>query len=91
MVVAIVVTRPFTHISIQSGLMGKMFAIYAVPPTLGLALVVWAVASRRLSDGPRRAAMVVAILIGCGVWTLARTEWRSWRRRGSRMAMDADG
>ncbi len=73
MIVAIVVTRPFTHISIQNGLMGNMFAIYAVPPTLGLAFVGWAVASRRLSEGLRRAAMVVAILIGCGVWTLART------------------
>ncbi|MGH8432109.1 MAG: PQQ-binding-like beta-propeller repeat protein, partial [Solimonas sp.] len=73
MIVAIVATRPFTDNSIQNGMMGNMFAIYALPPTLGLALVIWAVASRRLSEGRRRAAMVVAILIGCGVWTLART------------------
>jgi outer membrane protein assembly factor BamB len=74
MIVAIVVTRPMTHASIQNGMMGMMFVIYAVPPTLSLALVGWAVASRRLSDGPRRAAMVVALLIGCGVWTLVRTD-----------------
>jgi outer membrane protein assembly factor BamB len=73
MIVAIVVTRPLTHQSIQNGMMGMMFFLYAVPPTLSLAFVLWAVASRRLSDGPRRAAMVAAILIGCGVWMLART------------------
>jgi len=72
-IAASVATRPLTHVSIQNGMMGMMFAIYAVPPTLSLAFVGWAIASRRLSAGPRRAAMVVAILIGCGVWTLART------------------
>ncbi|MCA1586524.1 MAG: PQQ-binding-like beta-propeller repeat protein [Acidobacteria bacterium] len=74
MIVAIVVTRPLTHISIQNGMMGMMFVIYAVPPTLSLALVGWAVISRRLSEGPRRLAMVAAILIGCVVWTLVRTD-----------------
>ncbi|HJR59328.1 MAG TPA: PQQ-binding-like beta-propeller repeat protein [Vicinamibacterales bacterium] len=74
MVVAVVATWPFIHISIQNGMMGRMFFIYAVPSTITLALVAWAVASRRLSGGPRRAAMVVAILIGCAVWILARTD-----------------
>ena len=73
MVVAVVATKPLTHISIQNGMMGKMFFIYAVPPTITLALVAWAVASRRLSQGPRRAAMVLAILLGCAVWILVRT------------------
>ena len=50
-----------------------MFFIYAIP-VLSLALVAWAVASRRLSDGPRRASMVAAILLACGVWTLVRTD-----------------
>lgn len=72
-ILAIVVMRPLTHISIQNGMMGMMFVIYAVPPTLGLALVAWAVASRRFSPGLRIASMVVAILVGCGVWMLART------------------
>jgi len=35
-----------------------MFVIYAIP-VLSLAFVVWAMASRRLSDGLRRASMVV--------------------------------
>jgi len=72
-VVAVAATRPLTDISIQNGMMGRMYFIYAVPSTIALALVAWAVASRRLSQGPRRAALVVAILLGCLVWTLVRT------------------
>ena len=74
MIVAIVAIRPLTHESIQDGMMGMMFAIYAIPPTLSLAFVSWAVVSPRLAKGPRRSAMVAAILIGCGVWTLVRTD-----------------
>lgn len=73
MIVAIVATRPFTHESIQGGLMGRLFIVYAVPPTLGLAMVLWAVVTRRWPDGRRRVSMVAAILLGCGVWTLVRT------------------
>jgi len=73
MIVAPVAIRNLTHESIQNGMMGMMFVLYALPPTLSLAFVVWAVATRRLAAGPRRAAMVAAILLGCGVWTLART------------------
>jgi outer membrane protein assembly factor BamB len=49
------------------------FFAYAVP-TLCLALVAGAAASRRLSDGSRRATMAATILLACGVWTLVRTE-----------------
>jgi hypothetical protein len=71
--VAVVVTRPLTHISIQNGFMNLMF-YFSVPLTVGLALVIWAVASRRLSTGGRRVAMVAAIFAGCGIWALARTD-----------------
>jgi outer membrane protein assembly factor BamB len=46
---------------------------YAVP-ILCFAFVAWAVASRRLADGPRRATMAATILLACGVWTLVRME-----------------
>jgi len=72
MIVTLVATPRITHESIQNGMMGMMFVVYAIP-VLSFAFVVWAVASRRLADGPRRAAMVAAILFGCGVWTLVRT------------------
>ena len=74
MILAVVATRPLTHQSIQNGMQGMMFAVYAVPPTLSLALVGWAVAGRRLSERRRWAAMVAAMLLGCGVWLLARTD-----------------
>jgi outer membrane protein assembly factor BamB len=73
MIVAVIATWPLMHRSIQNGMMGNMFFAYAVPVSLTVAFVGWAVASRRLSGGPRFAAMVAAILLACGVWTLART------------------
>jgi outer membrane protein assembly factor BamB len=71
--VALVATRRIVDVSIATGMMGAMFFIYAIP-LLSLAFVAWAVVSRRLSSGPRRASMAAAILIGCGVLTLVRTE-----------------
>ena len=73
MIVAVVATRPFLDESIATGNLGFQFFAY-VAPALSLALVAWAVASRRLPTGSRWAAMVVAILIACGVWTLLRSE-----------------
>jgi len=72
MIVALVATSRILHESIGTGLQGMMFFVYAIP-VLSLAFVVWAVAGRRLSDGPRRAMMVVTILLACGVWTLVRS------------------
>lgn len=60
------------HESIATGAMGMLFFVLAIP-VLCLALVAWAAASHRLADGPRRAAMVAAILLACGVWALVRT------------------
>src|SRR5881396_3120855 len=72
MIVALFATSRVVHVSIATGMMGMMLVIYAVP-ILSLALVAWAVASRRLSDGLRRASMVATILLACGVFTLLRT------------------
>ena len=72
MIVALVATPRILHESIAKAGMGILFFVYAIP-VLSLAFVVWAVASRRLSDGFRRATMVATILLACGVWTLFRT------------------
>ncbi len=72
MIVALFATSRIIHVSIATGAMGMLFPILAIP-VLSLAFVAWAVASRRLSNGPRRAAMVATILLACGGWALVRT------------------
>lgn len=72
MVVALAATSRVVHPSIATGMMGMMLVIYAIP-VLSLALVAWAVATRRLSDGLRRTTLVAAILVACSVFTLLRT------------------
>ncbi|MBI4474202.1 MAG: PQQ-like beta-propeller repeat protein [Acidobacteria bacterium] len=71
-VVALVATKRVVHPSIENGMMGMMLFIYSIP-LMSLALVGSAVASRRLGTRLRRASMVAAILLGCGVMTLVRT------------------
>lgn len=72
-VLGFVLTPALLHPSIAGGMMGFMFYLYALP-VVGLAFVAWAVATRRLRDGVRRATMVAVILLAFGVWTLLRTE-----------------
>jgi len=74
LVVAYFAVSPFLHISVATGFMGRMFPVFAIPGVVGPAFVAWAVATRRLPDGLRRATMVVTILLACAVWTLFRTE-----------------
>jgi outer membrane protein assembly factor BamB len=72
-IVAVAATPRLLHESVAKGNMGVQFFLYVIP-VLSLAFVVWAVASRGLSNGPRRVAMVATILLGCGVWTLVRSK-----------------
>src|SRR5262249_3124977 len=69
---ALYATFQVVHPSIATGAMGMLLPLYAIP-VLCLALVGWAVASRRLSRGLRRASLVTTILLACGVFTLLRT------------------
>jgi hypothetical protein len=73
MIVGLAATSRLIDESIATGMMGMMFYIYAIP-VVSLTLVGWAVACRRLADGPRRAALAAAIVLACGVWTLLRTD-----------------
>jgi hypothetical protein len=72
MVIALIGTKRIVHESIAGGGMGMLLYILAIP-VLSLALVVWAVVTRRFSAGPRYAALGVAILLACGVFTIIRT------------------
>jgi outer membrane protein assembly factor BamB len=73
MSVGLFVTSRLVHPSIAGAGMGMLLYISAIP-LLCLALVAWAASTRRLSTGPRRAWLVATILLGCGVWTLIRTD-----------------
>jgi outer membrane protein assembly factor BamB len=72
MAVAVAVTRFVVHKSIANGMMGMMLPIFSIP-ILSLALVAAVAAGRRLSSVARRALVAVAILLGCGVFTMLRT------------------
>ncbi|HJY86582.1 MAG TPA: PQQ-binding-like beta-propeller repeat protein [Candidatus Acidoferrales bacterium] len=72
MIVGLFVTKRIVHVSIATGGQGMLLPLLAIP-ILSSALVVWAVATRRLPDGVRRATMVATILLACGGWALVRT------------------
>ncbi len=73
MIVALVATSRIVDESISTAGMGVSFYILAVP-VLSLAFVAWAVATRHLTGGVRRATMVATILIACLGWTFVRTD-----------------
>jgi outer membrane protein assembly factor BamB len=72
MAAAMAVTPRILDRSLATGAMGFIFYILAVPG-LCLAFVVAVAASRRLSDGLRRATIAAAILLACAGWGLIRT------------------
>jgi outer membrane protein assembly factor BamB len=71
--VAVLAAFRLVHMSISGGMMGMMLPFYAVPG-MTVALVASVVATRRFSDGVRRLAMAVSILLACGFWALVRTD-----------------
>jgi outer membrane protein assembly factor BamB len=73
MSVALFVTSRIVHPSIAGAGQGKFLYVLAIP-VMALALVAWAVASRHLSGGPRRATMVATIMLSAGIFALVRTD-----------------
>jgi outer membrane protein assembly factor BamB len=69
---AYVVHNYVVHPSIAGGAQGYLTYILAIP-TLSVALVAWAVASRRLPPAARGAAAIAAIVLGCLPWMIIRT------------------
>jgi len=73
MVVGLYATSYVVDVSVRTAMMGRMLPVYAIfvfPP----ALVLWAVATGRLSDGVRRAWLIATIVLACGGFTLLRTD-----------------
>jgi outer membrane protein assembly factor BamB len=73
MIVALLGTLPLLHVSLGAGQARIMFIVFALQ-ILGLALVVWAVATRGLSDGLRRTTVAATILIAVGGWACVRID-----------------
>ncbi len=72
MIAAVFAIRPLVHESLIGGMMGNWLYVYSTP-LLSLALVVGAVAGRRLTTGARRATLAAAILLAAASFTLIRT------------------
>jgi len=72
MIVAVAATKLIVHESIAGAGMGMLLYISSIP-YMSLALVAWALATRRLTDGARRVSLVAAIVLACAPWTLLRT------------------
>lgn len=72
-IAAMGVVPTYVHESIKTGAMGALYYI-SVMPLLSLVFVVWAILSRRSSNGLRRVTMVVTILLASGFWTVVRTD-----------------
>ena len=73
-VAAMFASRYIVHESIRGGMMGNMLAFYFGIPFLSFALVVWAVATRRVGWKPRRLALVATMALTCGAFALMRTD-----------------
>lgn len=71
-IVALFATRRFVHVSIAGGAMGYLLYVLAVP-VMSLALVAWALATRRLTNAVRYASLVATLLLVCGAFMLIRT------------------
>jgi outer membrane protein assembly factor BamB len=69
---ALILTKRLVHPSIAGGAMGNLLYVLAIP-VFGLALVAWAVVTRRFTTGARRVALLATILLGCSVFLLIRT------------------
>jgi outer membrane protein assembly factor BamB len=69
---AVVALRFIVHESIAGAGMGTLLDFMALP-VMGLALVAWAAAAQRLSQGARRVSLVAAVLLAAAPWTLLRT------------------
>ena len=73
MALGMLVTYRVVHVSIATGMMGGLLIMYGIS-AVPTGLVVGAVLGQRLSTAGRRAAIAVAILLACGMFTLLRTD-----------------
>ena len=74
MAAAVAVTSRLVHPSIANGMMGMMLPIYSLP-VLSVALVAWAVLTRRVTTPlVRYSALAASVAAACAAFTLIRTD-----------------
>lgn len=73
MIAAMIATSQIIHESISTGMQGMMFPAYALP-VMCTAFVIWAGATRHLTNRMRRVLMVLTILVTTGAWSLLRSD-----------------
>lgn len=73
MIIGLFIFKRFTDDSINTGMSGLMYFIYAVP-VLSISFVIWSVVSRSMSKMYKRLTMILTIIFACGFWTLLRSE-----------------
>lgn len=72
MVVVLIITSFLIDKSIQTAMMGMMYAMVALP-VLSIAFVIWAIATQGLAPKVRQVLMVITIVLSCVVWVLFRS------------------
>jgi outer membrane protein assembly factor BamB len=72
MIVGLFATKRIIDVSIATGAQGLLYYLLSIPVVTS-ALVVWAVATRSLPNGIRRATMAATILLACGAFALIKT------------------
>jgi outer membrane protein assembly factor BamB len=73
MALAVIATKPIVDESLAGAGIGMLFYMYAIP-ALSLALVVWAVATRRLARGRRFVWLVAVTLVACALFLVLRVD-----------------
>lgn len=73
MILALLLAFFVVHDSIQTGMMGMMYATYALP-VVCLAFVIWAVFSRKLSLKLQRVTMIATIVFASGLMSLLKCD-----------------
>ena len=73
MILLMIAFYPLIHDSIGTAMQGMMYPSFVVP-TVILTFFVWALVSGRLGGAGKWTSMFAAIIIGCGMWTLLRSD-----------------
>lgn len=72
MAAAFFATAQILDKSIATANVGLMYSMFSIPLS-GIVFVVWAAATRSLTNRLRRLTMIATILLTCGFWALLRT------------------